>query len=172
AVLEPTKVSEKEKIRTAIRNLRAGGSTAGAEGIQLAYELAERNFDPKAVNRIFLTTDGDFNVGPTGDSDLKTLVERKRQSGIYLSILGFGMGNYQDAMMQTLAQNGSGVAAYIDSLSEAHKLLVHEAHSTLFPIAKDVKIQVEFNPAKVAEYRLIGYETRALNREDFNNDKV
>ncbi len=172
APLEPTKVSEKEKIRTAIRNLRAGGSTAGAEGIQLAYELAERNFDPKAVNRIFLTTDGDFNVGPTGDSDLKTLVERKRQSGIYLSILGFGMGNYQDAMMQTLAQNGNGVAAYIDSLSEAHKLLVHEAHSTLFPIAKDVKIQVEFNPAKVAEYRLIGYETRALNREDFNNDKV
>jgi Ca-activated chloride channel family protein len=172
AVLEPTKVAEKEKIRAAIRNLRAGGSTAGAEGILLAYELAERHFDPKAVNRIFLATDGDFNVGPTGDRDLLSLVERKRQSGIYLSVLGFGMGNYQDGMMQTLAQNGNGVAAYIDTLGEAQKLLVHEAQSALFPIASDVKIQVEFNPAQVAEYRLIGYETRALKREDFNNDRV
>ncbi len=171
-VLEPTPVKEKERIRKAIRSLTAGGSTAGAQGIQLAYELAEANFDPKAVNRIFLATDGDFNVGPTGDNDLKTLVERKRQAGIYLSVLGFGMGNYQDAMMQTLAQNGNGVAVYIDTLSEAHKVLVHEAQAALFPIAQDVKIQVEFNPATVAEYRLIGYETRALNREDFNNDKV
>lgn len=171
-VLEPTKAKEKQKILSAIQQLNAGGSTAGAEGIQLAYQLAEANFDPKAVNRIILTTDGDFNVGPTGDSDLKTLVERKRDKGIYLSVLGFGQGNYQDAMMQTLAQNGNGVAAYIDTLSEAQKVLVHEATSTLFPIASDVKIQMEFNPAKVAEYRLIGYETRALKREDFSNDKV
>lgn len=171
-VLSPTKVKDKHKILTAIQQLQAGGSTAGAQGIQLAYQLAEANFDPTAVNRIILATDGDFNVGHTGDSDLKTLVERKRDQGIYLSILGFGQGNYQDAMMQTLAQNGNGVAAYIDTLSEAQKVLVHEATSTLFPIASDVKIQVEFNPATVAEYRLIGYETRALNREDFNNDKV
>jgi len=171
-VLEPTPAKDKQKILAAIQQLQAGGSTAGAQGIQLAYQLAEANFDPKAVNRIFLATDGDFNVGPTGDSDLKTLVERKRDKGIYLSILGFGMGNYQDAMMQTLAQNGNGVAAYIDTLSEAQKVLVHEATSMLFPIANDVKIQVEFNPATVSEYRLIGYETRALNREDFANDKV
>lgn len=171
-VLEPTPVKEKQKILAAIQQLQAGGSTAGAQGIQLAYQLAEANFDSKAVNRILLATDGDFNVGPTGDSDLKTLVERKRDQGIYLSVLGFGMGNYQDAMMQTLAQNGNGVAAYIDTLSEAQKVLVHEATSMLFPIANDVKIQVEFNPATVSEYRLIGYETRALNREDFANDKV
>lgn len=171
-VLEPTKVKEKQKILTAVQQLQAGGSTAGAQGIQLAYQLAEANFDPKAVNRIILATDGDFNVGQTDDGDLKTLVERKRDKGIYLSVLGFGQGNYQDAMMQTLAQNGNGIAAYIDTLSEAQKVLVHEATSTLFPIASDVKIQVEFNPAIVAEYRLIGYETRALNREDFNNDKV
>lgn len=171
-VLEPTPAKDKQKILSAIQKLQAGGSTAGAQGIQLAYQMAEANFDPKAVNRIILATDGDFNVGPTGDSDLKTLVERKRDQGIYLSILGFGMGNYQDAMMQTLAQNGNGVAAYIDTLSEAQKVLVHEATSMLFPIANDVKIQVEFNPATVSEYRLIGYETRALNREDFANDKV
>jgi Ca-activated chloride channel family protein len=171
-VLEPTPVKEKQKILSAIQQLQAGGSTAGAQGIQLAYQLAEATFDPKAVNRIILATDGDFNVGPTGDNDLETFVQRKRDKGIYLSILGFGQGNYQDAMMQTLAQNGNGVAAYIDTLSEAQKVLVHEATSTLFPIANDVKIQMEFNPATVAEYRLIGYETRALNREDFANDKV
>ena len=171
-VLEPTAVKEKQKILKAVQQLQAGGSTAGAEGIQRAYELAEANFDSKAVNRIILATDGDFNVGPTGNSDLQTFVERKREQGIYLSVLGFGQGNYQDAMMQTLAQHGNGIAAYIDTLSEAQKVLVHEATSTLFPIANDVKIQVEFNPATVAEYRLIGYETRALQREDFNNDKV
>jgi Ca-activated chloride channel family protein len=171
-VLEPTAAKEKQKILTAIQELQAGGSTAGAQGIQLAYQLAEANFDAEAVNRIILATDGDFNVGHTGDSDLKTLVERKRDRGIYLSVLGFGTGNYQDAMMQTLAQSGNGVAAYIDTLSEAQKVLVHEATSMLFPIANDVKIQVEFNPATVAEYRLIGYETRALQREDFANDKV
>lgn len=171
-VLEPTPAKERQKILAAINNLQAGGSTAGAEGIALAYQLAEANFNAKAVNRIILATDGDFNVGETGDSNLQDFVERKREKGIFLSVLGFGQGNYQDELMQTLAQNGNGTAAYIDTLSEAQKVLVHEATSTLFPIASDVKIQVEFNPNTVAEYRLLGYETRALNREDFNNDKV
>jgi Ca-activated chloride channel family protein len=171
-VLEPTKVSEKQKILDAIDNLSPGGSTAGAEGIEAAYKLAEKAFQKDGVNRIMLATDGDFNVGPSSDEDLKTLIEQKRKSGIFLSVLGFGTGNYNDALMQTLAQNGNGVAAYIDTLSEAQKTLVQEATSSLFPIAKDVKIQVEFNPAKIAEYRLIGYETRALKREDFNNDKI
>lgn len=171
-VLEPTKVKEKTKILAALNNLQAGGSTAGAEGIALAYQLAEANFNPKGVNRIILGTDGDFNVGQTGDEALQDFVERKREKGIYLSVLGFGQGNYQDAMMQTLAQNGNGTAAYIDTLSEAQKILVTEATSSLFPIAKDVKIQVEFNPDTVSEYRLLGYETRTLNREDFANDKV
>lgn len=171
-VLEPTKVKEKSKILAALNNLQAGGSTAGAEGIALAYQLAEANFNSKGVNRIILATDGDFNVGETGDEALQDFVERKRDKGIYLSVLGFGQGNYQDEMMQILAQNGNGTAAYIDTLSEAQKVLVTEATSNLFPIAQDVKIQVEFNPAVVKEYRLIGYETRALNREDFNNDKV
>ncbi|ACE83777.1 vWA domain-containing protein [Cellvibrio japonicus] len=171
-VLEPTKVREKSKILAALHNLQAGGSTAGGEGLALAYQLAEANFNPKGVNRIILATDGDFNVGQTGDEPLQDFVERKRAKGIYLSVLGFGQGNYQDALMQTLAQNGNGTAAYIDTLSEAQKVLVNEATSTLFPIARDVKIQVEFNPATVAEYRLLGYETRALKREDFANDKV
>lgn len=171
-VLEPTKVSEKQKILDAIDNLQPGGSTAGAEGIEAAYKLAEKAFQKNGVNRIMLATDGDFNVGPSSDDDLKALIEAKRKSGIFLSVLGFGTGNYNDGLMQVLAQNGNGVAAYIDSLSEAQKTLVQEATSSLFSIAKDVKIQVEFNPAKVAEYRLIGYETRALKREDFNNDKV
>lgn len=171
-VLEPTKVKEKTKILAALNNLQAGGSTAGAEGIALAYQLAEANFNAQGVNRIMLATDGDFNVGQTGDEALEDFVERKREKGIYLSVLGFGQGNYQDALMQTLAQNGNGTAAYIDTLSEAQKVLVTEATENLFPIAKDVKIQVEFNPATVKEYRLIGYETRALNRDDFNNDKV
>ncbi|WP_049630438.1 VWA domain-containing protein [Cellvibrio sp. pealriver] len=171
-VLEPTKVKEKTKILAALNNLQAGGSTAGAEGIALAYQLAEANFNAQGVNRIILATDGDFNVGQTGDEVLQDFVERKREKGIYLSVLGFGQGNYQDEMMQTLAQNGNGTAAYIDTLSEAQKVLVTEATSNLFPIAKDVKIQVEFNPTTVKEYRLIGYETRALNRDDFSNDKV
>jgi Ca-activated chloride channel family protein len=141
-VLEPTKVKDKAKIIAALNNLQAGGSTAGAEGIALAYQLAEANFNPKGVNRIILGTDGDFNVGQTGDEALQDFVERKREKGIYLSVLGFGQGNYQDAMMQTLAQNGNGTAAYIDTLSEAQKVLVTEATSSLFPIAKDVKIQV------------------------------
>jgi len=171
-VLEPTKVQEKQKILAALHRLKAGGSTAGAAGIKLAYQLAEQNFDKTAVNRIVLATDGDFNVGIYDPNKLKTFVERKRDKGIFLSVLGFGEGNYHDHMMQSLAQNGNGVAAYIDTLSEAQKVLVNEVTSSLFTIAKDVKIQVEFNPATVAEYRLIGYETRHLNREDFNNDKV
>lgn len=171
-VLEPTKVSEKQEILNAIDTLNAGGSTAGAEGIRTAYELAEREFNKNGVNRVILATDGDFNVGITDRDQLKDFVERKRDTGVYLSVLGFGQGNYNDAMMQTLAQNGNGNAAYIDSINEARKVLVDEATSTLYPIANDVKIQVEFNPAAVSEYRLIGYETRLLNREDFNNDKV
>ncbi len=171
-VLEPTKVSEKSKIIAALENLSAGGSTAGAAGLKLAYELAEQNFDKDAVNRVILATDGDFNVGITSQDELQDFIERKRDSGVFLSVLGFGQGNLNDQMMQKLAQNGNGTAAYIDSLNEARKVLVEEASSTLFPIAKDVKIQIEFNPKTVAEYRLIGYETRHLNREDFNNDAV
>jgi Ca-activated chloride channel family protein len=172
AVLEPTPVRDKQKILAALRQLSAGGSTAGAQGIRLAYELAESQFDANAINRVILATDGDFNVGITNNRELEGFIERKRDKGIFLSVLGFGQGNYQDERMQTLAQNGNGVAAYIDTLSEAQKVLVDEASSTLFPIAKDVKLQVEFNPATVAEYRLVGYETRHLNREDFNNDAV
>jgi Ca-activated chloride channel family protein len=170
--LEPTPVSQKAKIRAVIDGLGAGGSTAGAEGIRQAYALAEANLDPNGVNRVILATDGDFNVGITNQEELKGYIERERGKGVFLSVLGFGMGNYNDALMQTLAQNGNGAAAYIDTLSEARKTLVEESTSTLFPIAKDVKIQVEFNPATVSEYRLVGYETRLLNREDFNNDKV
>lgn len=171
-LLEPTPVSRREKIRLAIDQLGAGGSTAGAEGIRQAYALAARNFDPRGVNRVMLATDGDFNVGITDQGELKGYIERERNKGIFLSVLGFGMGNYNDALMQTLAQNGNGATAYIDTAGEARKALVDEATSTLFPIAKDVKIQVEFNPATVAEYRLVGYETRLLNRDDFDNDRV
>jgi Ca-activated chloride channel family protein len=171
-VLEPTPAGQKALIRDAIDRLGAGGSTAGAEGIRQAYALAERNLDPKGVNRVILATDGDFNVGITDPDELKGFVERERGKGVFLSVLGFGMGNYNDALMQVLAQNGNGAAAYIDTVAEARKTLVEEATSTLFPIAKDVKIQVEFNPATVAEYRLVGYETRMLAREDFDNDKV
>ncbi len=170
--LEPTPASQKSRIRGVIDRLGAGGSTAGAEGIRQAYALAAQNYDARGVNRVILATDGDFNVGITNQEELKGFVERGRGKGIFLSVLGFGMGNYNDALMQTLAQNGNGAAAYIDTVSEARKTLVEEASSTLFPIAKDVKIQVEFNPATVAEYRLIGYETRMLNRDDFDNDKV
>ncbi|KEF33112.1 Arginine biosynthesis protein ArgJ [Marinobacter nitratireducens] len=171
-VLPPTPVKEKANILMALNHLQAGGSTAGGEGIQLAYQLAEANFDEKAVNRVLLATDGDFNVGMTDRDALEGLIARKRKQGIYLSVLGFGAGNYNDHLMQTLAQNGNGVAAYIDNLNEARKVLVTEATSSLFPIAEDLKIQVEFNPATVQEYRLLGYETRALKREDFNNDAV
>ncbi|MBO9630302.1 MAG: VWA domain-containing protein [Shinella sp.] len=171
-VLEPTAAKDRQKILDAIDNLQPGGSTAGAQGIEAAYKLAEKAFKKAGVNRVMLATDGDFNVGPASDEDLKRIIEERRKSGIFLSVLGFGRGNYNDGMMQTLAQNGNGTAAYIDTLAEAQKTLVEEAGSSLFPIAKDVKFQIEFNPERVAEYRLIGYETRILNREDFNNDKV
>jgi Ca-activated chloride channel family protein len=171
-VLEPTKVADKAKILAALDRLEAGGSTAGEAGIEEAYRLAGESFVEGGVNRILLATDGDFNVGQTDDEALKRLVEERRKGGVFLSVLGFGRGNLNDAMMQAIAQNGNGVAAYIDTLAEAEKVLVEEASSSLFTIASDVKVQVEFNPARVAEYRLIGYETRALAREDFNNDKV
>jgi len=171
-VLEPTPVEQKHRILAALDRLRAGGSTAGGEGIRQAYALAEAGYDPRAVNRVILATDGDFNVGIRDPEELRGFVERKRESGIFLSVLGFGQGNLNDALMQKLAQNGNGNAAYIDTLNEARKVLVEEAGGTLFTIAGDVKIQVEFNPATVAEYRLIGYETRMLRRADFNNDRV
>ena len=170
--LEPTPASEKGRILAVLDRLGAGGSTAGAEGLRQAYALAERNLDPDGVNRVILATDGDFNVGITDQNELKGYIERQREKGVFLSVLGYGMGNYNDALMQALAQNGNGTAAYIDTVAEARKTLVEEATSTLFPIAKDVKIQVEFNPSTVAEYRLVGYETRMLAREDFDNDKV
>ncbi len=171
-VLEPTKGSEKAKILAALERLSAGGSTAGGEGIRQAYALAEAGFKQDAVNRVILATDGDFNVGINDPARLEDFVAEKRKTGVFLTVLGFGRGNYQDALMQKLAQAGNGNAAYIDTLREAQKVLVDEMGGTLFPIAKDVKIQVEFNPAQVAEYRLIGYETRLLKREDFNNDQV
>lgn len=171
-VLEPTRAKDQAAIIGALSRLNAGGSTAGGEGIHLAYQLAQSTFDPKGVNRVILATDGDFNVGISDHESLKGFIERKRDTGVFLSVLGFGMGNYNDALMQTLAQNGNGTAAYIDSLSEARKVLVEEASSSLFIIAKDVKIQMEFNPDAVSEYRLIGYESRKLKNEDFNNDKV
>lgn len=170
--LEPTKASDKATIFAALDGLRSGGGTHGAAGIHTAYDLAEKSFRKDGVNRIFLATDGDFNIGVSGDEELKRLVEAKRKSGVFLSVLGFGGDNYNDGLMQTLAQNGNGVAAYIDTLAEAQKTLVEESSSAVVPIANDVKIQVEFNPAQVEEYRLIGYETRALERQDFNNDKV
>ena len=171
-VLEPTPVREKQKIVQALRSLRPGGSTAGAAGIERAYQLAEAHFRKGGVNRILLCTDGDFNVGVSGTEALKSLVERKREKGVHLSVLGFGEGNYRDELAQALAQNGNGVAAYIDTENEARKVLVQEAGASLFTIASDVKLQVEFNPATVSEYRLVGYETRALRTEDFNNDAV
>jgi Ca-activated chloride channel homolog len=171
-VLKPTRATDKATILAALDNLWAGGSTAGAEGIELAYQLAEQSKIEGGINRVILATDGDFNVGISDPTDLVDFVKQKRDTGVFLSVLGFGMGNYQDDTMQSLAQNGNGNAAYIDSFREAQKVLVEEMGSTLETIAKDVKIQIEFNPSAVSEYRLIGYETRALNREDFNNDKV
>ncbi|KFC62445.1 von Willebrand factor type A domain protein [Devosia sp. LC5] len=171
-VLEPTKAIEKAKILSALDQLYAGGSTAGAEGIELAYKLAEQSKVSGGTNRVILATDGDFNVGIDDPEKLEDFIKAKRDSGVTLSVLGFGMGNLDDATMQALAQNGDGNASYISSFREAQKVLVEEVGSTLHMIAKDVKIQVEFNPAVVSEYRLIGYETRALNREDFNNDAV
>ncbi len=172
AVLAPTSGAEKLKMRCALAVLRSGGSTAGGEGLALAYALAQQNFRKDAVNRVILLTDGDFNVGVADPSKLKDFVADKRKTGIYLSVYGFGRGNYNDSMMQTLAQNGNGTAGYIDTLEEGRKLFRDDFSGSVFPIADDVKIQVEFNPATVSEYRLIGYETRMLAKEDFNNDQV
>ena len=170
--LKPTPIADKDKILAALDGLGAGGSTAGAAGIALAYDTARAGFVEDGVNRVILATDGDFNVGISDTDALQEMIERERKSGVYLSVLGFGRGNLNDQMMQRIAQHGNGNAAYIDSLMEAKKALVDELDGTLFPIANDVKIQVEFNPLEVAEYRLLGYETRLLSREDFNNDKV
>ncbi len=171
-VLEPTKASEKRKILSALEQLSAGGSTAGGQGIELAYDLAMDAKSEGSNNRVILATDGDFNVGISTPDELKRFIEGKRDDGISLLVLGFGSGNYNDELMQALAQNGNGNAYYIDNFLEAKKVLSQEIVGTLITIAKDVKIQVEFNPNTVAEYRLVGYETRALEREDFNNDKI
>ena len=170
--LPPTRVSEKGQILSVLDSLGAGGSTAGAEGLKTAYELAQKNYNKEGVNRIILATDGDFNVGVSDPGGVAGYVAHQRSSGIFLSVLGYGMGNYQDTMMQAIAQNGNGVAAYIDGMAEARRVLSDQVDGTLFTVAKDVKFQVEFNPAEVKSYRLLGYETRVLRREDFDNDKV
>ena len=169
-VLEPTDGSDKKKILDAIEQLSAGGSTAGGEGIRLAYKVAQEQFVKGGNNRIILATDGDFNVGVSSNGEMQRLIEEKRESGVFLTVLGFGMGNYKDSKMEILADKGNGNYAYIDNIMEAKKVLVTEFGGTLFTIAKDVKIQVEFNPNAVQAYRLIGYENRKLNDEDFNDD--
>lgn len=169
-VLPSTSCNHKDQILQAIDEMQAGGSTNGAEGIELAYQVAKQNLLPGGNNRVILCTDGDFNVGVTNDGDLVRLIEQKRQQGIFLSVLGYGMGNYKDDKMEQLADKGNGNYAYIDNLFEAKKNLVDQIGGTLLCIAKDVKIQVEFNPAVVKGYRLIGYEDRLLNNEDFNDD--
>ena len=171
-VLSGASGGEQEKIIGAIDRLRAGGSTAGAAGIELAYQQARENFIQGGINRILLATDGDFNVGVTDFDQLKRMIEEKRKSGVSFTTLGFGTGNYNEHLMEQLADAGNGAYSYIDTLMEGKKVLVNEMSSTLATIAKDVKIQIEFNPAWVSEYRLIGYENRRLRREDFNNDKV
>ncbi len=169
-VLEPTSGDHKEKILSALDNLQSGGSTAGGAGIELAYRLAEKNFKKKGNNRVILATDGDFNIGASSDNDMQTLIEEKRKTGVFLSVLGFGYGNYKDSKLETLADKGNGNHAYIDNMQEAQKVFGKEFGGTLFTIAKDVKIQVEFNPKKVQAYRLIGYENRLLADEDFVDD--
>lgn len=171
-VLEPTAGNEERKINAALERLQAGGSTNGAAGIELAYNLAQDAFIDGGINRVILATDGDFNVGLSNVDALKQLITEKRKTGISLTTLGFGTGNINDHLMEQLADNGNGNYAYIDTLNEARKVLVDEMSSTLQTVAKDVKVQIEFNPAVVAEYRLVGYENRLLNREDFNNDKI
>ncbi|MDO5665361.1 MAG: von Willebrand factor type A domain-containing protein [Bacteroidia bacterium] len=168
--LPSTSASDKQKIMDALENLQAGGSTAGGAGIELAYKIAEKNFVRGGNNRVILCTDGDFNVGVSSNEGLESLIETKRKTGIFLTVLGYGMGNYKDNKLQTLAQKGNGNHAYIDNLQEANKVLVNEFGSTMYAVAKDVKLQVEFNPAFVNAYRLIGYETRLLSDEDFNDD--
>ncbi len=169
-VLEPTSGRNKEKILTALNNLNSGGSTAGGEGIELAYKLAEKNFKKRGNNRVILATDGDFNVGRSSNKAMEELIEEKRKSGVFLSVLGFGYGNYKDDKLEILADKGNGNHAYIDTMQEAQKVFGKEFGGTLYTIAKDVKIQVEFNPNKVKAYRLIGYENRLLNDEDFIDD--
>ena len=169
-VLQSTPGNRKEKIMQAIDDLQAGGSTAGGEGLQLAYTIAEENFIKGGNNRIILATDGDFNVGVSSNADMERLVEEKRQNGVFITVLGFGMGNYKDDRMEIIADKGNGNYSYIDNLQEAQKVLVQVFGGTLFTIAKDVKFQLEFNPAYVKSYRLIGYENRILDKEDFNND--
>lgn len=169
-VLPSTSGNDKEKILEALNNLSAGGSTAGGAGIKLAYKIAQENFIQGGNNRIILATDGDFNIGASSDGEMTKLIEEKRKSGVYLTCLGFGMGNYKDSKMETLADKGNGNYAYIDNILEAKKVLVTEMGGTLFTIAKDVKLQLEFNPNKVESYKLIGYENRLLNSEDFNDD--
>ncbi len=171
-VLEPTPGDNLAKISQALESLQAGGSTNGAAGIRLAYQVARSAYIKGGINRVLLATDGDFNVGTVNFEALKNLIEEQRKTGITLTTLGFGSGNYNDKLMEQLADVGNGNYAYIDTLNEAQKVLVDEMGSTLYTIAKDVKIQIEFNPATVAEYRLIGYENRILKREDFNNDKI
>ena len=168
--LPATKASDRVKIIAALDNLQAGGSTNGGDGIRLAYKIAQENFIPGGINRVMLATDGDFNVGTTSEADLLSLIQEKAKSKVFLTVMGFGMGNYKDANLEKLADKGNGAYAYIDNLSEARKVLVEQAGGTLMTIAKDVKIQIEFNPSKVAGYRLIGYENRLLNKEDFNDD--
>ncbi len=170
-VLPPTSGASKTKIKEAIDNLEAGGSTAGGAGIKLAYKTANEYFVKGGNNRVILCTDGDFNVGESSDDAMERLIENERKSGVFLTVLGYGMGNYQDSKMQKLADKGNGNHAYIDGITEAKKVLVNEFGGTLFTIAKDVKLQLEFNPAKVQGYRLIGYENRMLAKEDFNDDK-
>lgn len=169
-VLAPTSGDRKDVILKALDNLEAGGGTAGGAGIQLAYSLARKQFIQGGNNRIILATDGDFNIGASSDAEMERLIEQKRKEGIFLTVLGFGTGNYKDSKMETLANKGNGNYAYIDSLNEARKVMVQELGATLLTVAKDVKLQVEFNPAKVAKYRLIGYENRLLRAEDFDND--
>jgi len=169
-VLKPTSGTNKIAIKDALERLTAGGSTAGGEGIELAYKTARENFNKTGNNRVILCTDGDFNVGASSDDDMERLIEKERKSGVFLTVLGYGMGNYKDNKMQKLADKGNGNHAYIDGMNEAKKVLVNEFGGTLFTIAKDVKLQVEFNPAKVQGYRLVGYENRMLRKEDFNDD--
>lgn len=170
-VLNSTPGTNKSKIIGALENLSAGGSTAGGEGIKLAYKIAKQNYIPKGNNRVILATDGDFNIGASSNAEMVELIEQKSDEGVFLSVLGFGMGNYKDSRMESISNAGNGNYAYIDNILEAEKVFGKEIWGTLYTIAKDVKIQVEFNPSKVKAYRLIGYENRVLNKEDFNDDK-
>jgi Ca-activated chloride channel family protein len=170
-VLESTPGSEKSAILAALDKLQSGGSTAGGAGLKLAYQVAQEHFIEEGNNRIILATDGDFNVGPSSNAEMERLIEKKRDEGVFMTVLGFGMGNYKDDKMEIIADKGNGNYAYIDNIQEARKVFITEFGGTLFTIAKDVKFQIEFNPARVKAYRLVGYENRLLNDEDFNDDR-